>query len=359
MLAVATKEFRQVRRDRRTLAMMLAMPVLLLVVFGYAASFAVTSLTVEVLGPQAQQVSSQLQQSVGDQGISIDLVKVDPSGTRSTGEDDLRNNVAQVALVTGDGEPVALIDGSQLFTAQAAETGLAKSGLPVSTEILFNPDLDTSTYMVPAIIGLILVFIGTMITSLGVVKERETGTLEQLAVMPFTARDIIAGKLVPYFLIGLVDMVLVTVVGVLLFDVPFVGPVWQLLLGGVLFLLTTMGFGVLISTLSQSQGQAIQLALMVTLPQVLLSGMIFPLSSMAAGIRWLAYFLPLTYFVPIARDVMTKGTDFTAIWEPYALLAVLGTVVLSLALVRFRRDLGPSARTRRRLARRMPDTDAA
>jgi ABC-2 type transport system permease protein len=113
---------------------------------------------------------------------------------------------------------------------------------------------------------------------------------------------------------------------------------------------------VLISTMSQSQGQAIQLAMMATLPQVLLSGMIFPLSSMAAGIRWIAYFLPLTYFVPIARDTMTKGTSFTAIWEPYALLTVLGVAVLSLALVRFRRDLGPSARTRRKLAERAAES---
>ena len=350
MLAVATKEFRQVRRDRRTLAMMLALPVLLLVVFGYAASFNVTSLDVEVLGPQAEQVAPQIQKVGDDQGITINVVKVDTSATESTGTDDLRNNVAQVALVTGGSQTIALIDGSQLFTAQAAETGLAKSGLPIKTEVLFNPDLETSTYMVPAIIGLILVFIGTTVTSLGVVKERETGTLEQLAVMPFTARDIIAGKLMPYFLIGIVDMVLVTVIAVLLFDVPFVGPVWQFALGGVLFLITTMSIGVLISTLSRSQGQAIQLALMVTLPQVLLSGMIFPLSSMAAGIRWIAYVLPLTYFVPIARDTMTKGTDFTAIWEPYVLLTVLGTVVLSLALFRFRRDLGPSARARRRAA---------
>jgi ABC-2 type transport system permease protein len=358
VFAVATKEFRQVRRDRRTLAMMLALPVLLLIVFGYAASFNVTSLDVEVLGPQAEQLAPQIEKVGDDQGITINVVKTDPSGTESTGTEDLRNNVAQVAIVTGGSEALALIDGSQLFTAQAAETGLAKSGLPVKTEILFNPDLETSTYMVPAIIGLILVFIGTMITSLGVVKERETGTLEQLAVMPFTARDIIAGKLLPYFAIGLIDMVVVTVIAVVLFDVPFVGPVWQLTLGGVLFLITTMGMGVLISTLSQSQGQAIQLAMMATLPQVLLSGMIFPLSSMAAGIRWIAYFLPLTYFVPIARDTMTKGTDFNAIWEPFALLTVLGVVVLSLALFRFRRDLGPSARTRRKLARRAAESGA-
>ena len=341
MLAIAQKEFRQVRRDRRTLAMLLLLPVLLLVVFGYAASFNVTDLTVEVLGPQAEQLSGQLEKLGAEGDLTVEITRVDPSGTRATGEDDLREGRSVVAVVTGENPPLALVDGSQLFSAQAAVTGLARAPVEVETEVLFNPDQDTVAYMVPAIIGLILVFIGTTVTSLGVVKEREAGTLEQLAVMPFTARDIVAGKLVPYFVIGLVDLAVVTVIGVTLFDVPMVGPVWQLLLGGIVFLLATMGFGVLISTVSQTQGQAIQLALMVTLPQVLLSGMVFPLQSMAPGVRWIAWFLPLTYFVDIARDVMMKGTPFTSMWEPYVLLAVLGSSVLGLALFRFRRDLGP------------------
>ena len=351
---MADKEFRQVRRDRRTLAMMLALPLLLLVVFGYAASFNITELQVEIVGPQAGAVRSALEQLGADQGITIEVTEVDEGGTRATAEEDLRNGENTVAVVTGESagsRPLALIDGSQLFSAQAAITGLAKAPVDIGTEVLFNPDLDTSAYMVPAIIGLILVFIGTMVTSLGIVKEREAGTLEQLAVMPFTARDIIAGKLLPYFAIGLVDLAIVTTVGVLLFDVPFRGPIWQLALGGVVFLMATMGFGVLISTVSNTQGQAIQLALMVTLPQVLLSGMVFPLESMAAGVRWIAYVLPLTYFVQISRNVMIRGTEFGAMWEPYVALAVLGGVVFGLALLRFRRDLGPSRRMQQRLAR--------
>ncbi len=352
MFAMAQKELRQVRRDRRTLAMMLGMPVLLLVIFGYAASFNVTSIDVEIVGPQAEQIAPQVEKLGADKGMTINVVKTDTSGDESSATDDLRNGVASVAIVTGGNTPLALIDGSQLFSAQAAETGLAQAPFQVDTKILFNPDLNTSWYMVPAIIGLILVFVGTMITSLGVVKEREMGTLEQLAVMPFTARDIIIGKLLPYFVIGMIDLVVVTLLGALLFDVPFVGPIWQFMLGGTLFLLTTLGFGVLISTLSTTQGQAIQLALMVTLPQVLLSGMVFPLSSMASGVRWIAWFLPLTYWVQIARDITMKGTEFTAMWEWFVALAVLGSVVLSLSLVRFRRDLGPSKRARRKLAER-------
>jgi len=118
MLPIAQKEFRQVRRDRRTLAMMLLMPVLLLVVFGYAASFNVKQLSVEVLGPQAEQVAPQIARLVGDQDITIDVVAVDPTGTRATGEDDLRDGAAVVAVVTGQTPPLALVDGSQLFSAE-------------------------------------------------------------------------------------------------------------------------------------------------------------------------------------------------------------------------------------------------
>ncbi|MEZ5238962.1 MAG: ABC transporter permease [Microthrixaceae bacterium] len=344
---MADKEFRQVRRDRRTLVMMFALPLLLLVVFGYAASFNITSIDVEVVGPQATALERPLQQLGRDGDVSVRVTEVDPGGTRETAEDDLRNGSNVVAVVTGGDTPTALVDGSQLFAAQAAVAGLARAPVDLDVEVLFNPDLDTSAYMVPAIIGLILVFVGTMITSLGIVKEREAGTLEQLAVMPFSASDIVVGKLLPYFVIGLLDLAVVTVVGVFLFDVPLNGPIWQLALGGVVFLMTTMGFGVLISTVSVTQGQAIQLALMVTLPQVLLSGMVFPLGSMAAGVRWIAYLLPLTYFVEISRDVMMRGTDFSAMWRPYVALAVLGGAVFSLALVRFRRDLGPGGRAGR------------
>lgn len=348
MLAMTQKEFRQLRRDRRTVVMMLGMPLLLLVVFGYAASFNVSELTVEVLGPQAEQLAPQIEKLDEGQKITIEVTEVDVGGTRTTAEDDLREGKALVAVVTGGQQPLALIDGSQLFAAQAALTGMARAPIPIETEVLFNPDLETSVYMVPAIIGLILVFIGTMITSLGVVKEREAGTLEQLAVMPLGARDIISGKLLPYFIVGIVDLVAVTVVAVALFDVPFRGPIWQFALGGALFLVTTMSFGVLISTVSQNQGQAIQLALMVTLPQVLLSGMIFPLESMAPGVRWIAYILPLTYFVEIARDVMIKGTPLTSFWEPYVGLLALGGAVFLVAILRFQRDLGAKVRVRRR-----------
>ena len=238
-----------------------------------------------------------------------------------------------------------LLDGTQLFSVETAETALAHlaptAAAAPRVQILYNPDLTTSWVMVPGLAGLILVFIGTLITSLGVVRERQSGTLEQLAVMPFRAWDVIAGKIAPYLIVAAVDLVLILVIGISLFHVPFAGNVAVFALGAALFLLVTLGMGVLISTVSQNQGQAIQLAFMILLPQVLLSGLIFPVSSMAAGVRWISYVLPLSYFIQISRGVMLKAMPITALWQPLGLLALLGVVVLGLAIVRFRRDLAP------------------
>lgn len=343
MWAMIVKEFRQVRRDHRTLAMMLALPVLLLVVFGYAASFDVDSIRTVVVGPAAESVQAELP-------AALDVTSVDPDADRSDAEADLRDGKATVAVVADPAAPLVLVDGADLFAARAAVAGFAAAPIDVDVEVLFNPELETAAVMVPAIIGLILVFVGTLVTSLGVVRERQAGTLEQLAVLPLRAGDVIAGKVTPYFAVAAVDLALVTVIGVALFDVPFRGSVALFALGSLLFLLVTLGLGVLISTVSQNSGQAIQLALMTTLPQVLLSGMVFPLDAMAPGVRWIAYFLPLTYFIEIARGVMVRGASFASLAWAYGALFVMAVVVFTTAIARFRRDLG--ARTARRGGRR-------
>jgi len=197
--------------------------------------------------------------------------------------------------------------------------------------------------MVPGLAAMILLFIGTVVTSLGVVRERQAGTLEQLAVMPLRPADVFLGKMAPYFVVGALDMLVVVGAGVLLFGVPFRGSVPVFALGALLFLFVALGIGVLISSVSQNQGQAIQLAIMILLPQIMLSGLIFPLSSMAAGVRWLGYVLPLTYFVEIARGVMLRGAPLSSMWRPFTYLALLGVAVVTLATLRFRRSLAPAA----------------
>jgi ABC-2 type transport system permease protein len=337
--AMVVKEFRELRRDRRTVAMMIALPVVLLVVFGYAANFKVRDIPAVTVGPGAVQAAALLRPP------AFRVNEVNPAGDQAAARDRLRDGRDVLAIVTGGDRPLVLLDGTQLFSVQTAETTLARlapAGSPAPrVQILFNPELTTSWVMVPGLAGLILVFIGTLITSLGVVRERQSGTLEQLAVMPFRARDVIAGKIAPYLIVAAVDLVLILIIGISLFHVPFTGNVAVFALGAALFLLVTLGMGVLISTVSQNQGQAIQLAFMILLPQVLLSGLIFPVSSMAAGVRWISYVLPLTYFIQISRGVMLKAMPITALWQPLGLLALLAVAVLGLAIVRFRRDLAP------------------
>ena len=216
--------------------------------------------------------------------------------------------------------------------------------------ILYNPGLTTSDIMIPGLCGVVLVFVGTIITSLGVVRERQSGTLEQLAVMPLRPRDVFLGKIVPYFVVATVDLAIVLAVGVAIFGVPFRGSPATFALGALMFLFVTLGVGVLISSVSQNQGQAIQLAFMTLLPQVLLSGLIFPLSSIAAGVRWIAYLLPLTYFNEISRGIMLRAEPIASLWQPFAFLAVLGVVVVTGATLRFRAYLAPAGRERGRKA---------
>jgi ABC-2 type transport system permease protein len=337
MRAMVAKEFRELRRDRRTLAMIIVMPLLLLIIFGYAANFSIDSVKTAVVGPQAEQLSGNLPEF-------FDVTTVEPADTRADGIDMLQARDVDVVFVTGSTPVPALIDGSNLFAAQSTVSVLNRVGDQVTAEVQFNPDLETSWVMIPAIIGLILTFIGTIITSIGLVRERQTGTLEQLAVMPIRASTVILGKIAPYFLLASFDMTVVTILGVTLFGVPFNGNIAWFAIGAAIFLFVVLGLGVFISTVSQNSGQAIQLAFMLMLPQVLLSGMIFPIEAMAAGVRWIAYFLPLTYFTMISQGVMLRGAPLVDLWLPLGALTVMAVLIFTGAVLRFRRDLAPSRR---------------
>jgi ABC-2 type transport system permease protein len=343
MWAMVVKEFQELRRDRRTMAMLIALPLLMLVVFGYAANFTVTSIPTDTYGPQAQQVADGLR-------APFHPHTVDSSGSRQDAETAVRDNKVDVAIVTQpSGKPDALIDGSSLFVAQSAVSALNRAGGQVHVDVLYNPELKTSWVMVPALAGLILTFIGVIVTSLGLVRERQEGTLEQLAVMPFRPFDVITGKIAPYFLFSAVDMVLVTVLGIVLFGVPFNGSIAVFALGSVLFLLVVLGLGGLISSFSQNAGQSIQLALFVLLPSIMFSGMIFPLAAMSWAIRWIGYVLPLTYFINIAQGVMLRGAPFTALWLSFLVLAVYALVVFTAAVLRLRSDLAPNVKSEAKL----------
>lgn len=378
MRAIIVKEFRELARDYRTLAMLVVLPILLLVIFGYAANFSVDRVTAIAVGPYAQELVDDL--AGFDAAEDLDIEEVDTALGAGDAEALLRDREADVVVLADSSDHDAplsermrvFLDGSSLFTAQSAQgmfvtiaaedmqeqfaslgdsiaeafaTGtppdLAEPSLDPDefVTVLFNPDLKTSWVMVPGLIGLILLFIGALITSIGLVRERETGTLEQLAVMPLRPSAIIFGKVTPYFLLALIDMAVITALGWWLFAVPFAGSWLLFSLAGIIFLFVVLGIGVLISSVSRNTGQAIQLAILFVVPQVLLSGLIFPLDSMPIGVRWIGYILPLTWFREISQGVMVRGAGFDSLWLPIVILTVMAVVAFGTATWRMRRSL--------------------
>ena len=322
------------------MAMVLILPAILLILFGYAANFSVDSIPTAVIGANAAQVETMLPDAFD-------------TSTKVTGSDPtelLRSNTVD-AVVDSDQSPVKVyLDGSALFTAQSAMIAISRSGGAVTAEVLFNPDLTTSWVLVPAIIGLVMALIGTMITSLGLVREKEAGTLELLAVMPIRASSVIIGKIAPYFALALVDITLITVLGITLFGVPFNGPVWVFALGAVLFLCVVLGLGVFASTVSNTAGQAMQTALFFMLPQILLSGMVFPLEAMPWAVRWIGQCLPLTYFINVSQGVLLRGAGFMEVWPSLLILAAMAAIVLTASTLRFRASIAPRMPHRSRVA---------
>jgi ABC-2 type transport system permease protein len=341
LLALVRKEFIELRRDRRTLAMIIAIPLLFLLVFGYAASFDVKHVGVELAGRD----SPPLRAALRAQGSAFDVrssIAPDVAAARS----DLRagRETLAVLVAPSGGVERVLVDGSNLLVAQTAlrnierlQTTRDAARLPI--DVLYNPTLRSANFMVPGLVGLIMAFIGIVITALGVVRERERGTLEQLMVTPITRLELMLGKLIPYLLIAFVDLAIIIGVGLTLFSVPLHGSIALLLLLSLLFLISTLGIGLLISTVSENQQQAMQLAVMVLLPQVLLSGWIFPLSSIPAGVRWLSYIFPLTYFLPISRGIFLKGLGIPNLWVQTVVLVGMAVVIVTLAASRVSKQL--------------------
>lgn len=397
MRALFIKEFQELKRDRRTLAMIIMLPLLLLLVFGYAANFSVDHINVKVIGPQASSTVSYLKSLPGADKFKF-VADTSAPATPTQAQKLLRSPSGDVVVIpkakagTLSQRVDVYLNGAKLFTAQSAKAdlvqmqandmraqlkqlssaaaqaqqsaqglrtnptqaaqaakeqsqklqALAKQAQETNTnwiKVEFNPDLKTSWVMIPGLIGLVMAVIGTLITSIGMVREREAGTLEQLAVMPIKARSIIAGKISPYFMLAIVDMSAVALAGVYLFDIPFNGQLWLFALAGVLFLGVVLGLGVLISTVSQTTAQAVQMAIMTIIPQTLLSGLVFPLESMATWVRCIGYLLPLTWFVQVSRGVMLNGSNAGQLWLPLSIMALQCVVLFGAATARLTRSL--------------------
>jgi ABC-2 type transport system permease protein len=358
------KEFLQLRRDRVTFATMISIPLMQLVLFGYAINTVPRDLPTAVLVQESSDISRTILKALENTRYfkvtrrvrdEAEFDRVLQSGQVLFGieipanfERNLRRGDRPALLVAADAtDPVA--SGSALGalnqliqTALVNEREIPDSGPPpfeIRTHARYNPAQSSQLNIVPGLLGTILTLTMLIFTALSVTRETERGTMENLLSMPITPLEIMLGKITPYVVIGFLQAATIVIAGMLLFDVPIVGNV--VLLAGLttLFIATNLSVGYTFSTLAQNQLQAIQMAMMYFLPNMLLSGFLFPFAGMPAWARWVGEALPLTHYLRIVRSIMLKGSTLADLQYDTIGLAVLMLIAMLIAVTRFRRTL--------------------
>ena len=370
-LAIVGKEFIHIFRDRRTLALSFAMPIVMLLLLGYAATTDVRNVSLAIWDQDRSPASRELIDAfrAADYfridyyvGSEEEIDRLIGAGAARAGmiippgyaSDLAAGRQAQVAVALDGSDPIvaqtALAAAVQTGQAKATEIALARLDergqsasfvlpLEVRTQVWYNPDLVSAYYMVPALIGIILLFQSVILTSTAVVRERERGTIEQLIVTPIRSIELVVGKISPYVAIAFINTVGILVVGALLFRVPIVGSVPLLLALAALFLATALGIGLLISTVAHTQQEAMVTAIFYLLPNIFLSGFFFPLAAMPEILQWISLAFPLRYFLIIVRGVVLKGVGIEALWPEVIALIIFATLVTVAAARRFRKRL--------------------
>jgi ABC-2 type transport system permease protein len=369
-LVIAWKELLQLRRDRLTLAMMAAMPVVLLLLFGYAINTDVRHIPMLIDDQDHSAASRDLARRMAETGF-YDLVG-DVRGYDDI-ERALRSGRAQAALVVparysadlsaGTTAHVQLVvDGSdpqvvgsaqntamQLIEARSAEIRVerltrvggraAAEPIDLAPDVLYNPDQRTAVYIVPGLIGVILTMTMVMLTAMALARERERGTLEQLIVSPVRPFELVVGKILPYVAIGYLQMALILGFARVVFDVPVRGSIFLLCALALFFIAANLAVGLVFSTIAQTQQQAMQMSFFFLLPNILLSGFMFPFEAMPRPAQWLSLALPLTHFLRIVRGVILKGSRFDEVGTELAWLAAILVVLVAFSSLRFRKKL--------------------
>ncbi|HET6349841.1 MAG TPA: ABC transporter permease [Candidatus Krumholzibacteria bacterium] len=366
------KEFIQVLRDKRTRALLIGPPILQMLIFGYAAGFEISHVATAVLDLDHSQESRELVSRFTSspyfdvQYQLVDSREIDDLLDRGKVTIALRIN-SGFAQVLRKGQPAPLqviVDATNSNTALIASGYLNQivarfaeenrrdrisrispqwvdrmPSVRLEQRPWYNPDLRSRWFFVPGIIGSLTLVLVVNLTAFAVVREREIGTLEQIMVTPIRPAEFIIGKTLPFFLIGLLDVALIATVGTLWFRVPFQGQVWVLLTGAILFLICTLGIGLLISTVSSTQQQALVTAFFFIMPAVTFSGFGFPISTMPHWLQLLTYASPLRYFLVVLRGTYLKGVGMDVLWPQMLVMLAIGVSLLALAVLRFRKAL--------------------
>lgn len=370
ILPIIKKEFRQIRRDKRALGILIFIPAFLLVLVGYALNFDVKHLSVAILDQDNSSlsrdfVSSFTQSEYLNQGPRLSSIReID-----RVLEDESAHLVVVIPksfskeLSTGREVSVQIIiDGSNSNTASIAAGYISlavegfsrkllfewyeRKGVEVVTpidlrpQLWYNPDLKTERFLIPGLFGLILMIMTVVSTSLSIVKEKESGTLEQLMTSPLRARELFLGKMIPYLAIGLIASSIILIASTLLFEVSVQGNLLLLYGSIILFLLAGLGQGLLVSTIVQTQQVAFLVSVLSSLlPAFLLSGFIFPIDSMPIALQVLSNLMPTKFFLIIVRSIMIKGVGFLAVWEQFLYLSLFILIVLSMSMAKLRREM--------------------
>ena len=380
ILEMIRKEFRQSLRDPRSRGVMIFPPIIQLIIFGFAVNLDVEQVRTAWLDLDRTAESRDLRAAFeGSTHFKIlfwpkdaaeitgllDRGRVDivVSVERGFGADLLRSRVARVQLlVDGTNSNTAAIVSSYaqqvlaqfaaqwagrqrdmlLVSATAASGGAVQPAIPrldVRSRIWFNPNLRSSDYYVPGVIALVITVTTLILTALALVREKEIGTMEQLMVTPLRPIELMLGKTIPFALVGMFDLVLVTVLALVVFRIPLRGEIILLFVAAMFYVMTTLGLGLFISEISQTQQQAMMLSFFFTFPIILLSGFAFPVANMPDAIRWATYLNPMRYFLEIVRAVFLKGVGLEILWPKFVALAVFGVAILGINAVRFHKRL--------------------
>jgi ABC-2 type transport system permease protein len=353
--AVVVKELRQLRRDRITLAMIVGIPVMQLLLFGYAINTNVRDLSAGI----ADQADT-----AGSRALVLDLLAtgvVEPVAEADTPQElmaMLQQGRISVGIVVPpdferrriDGREAVqiMVDGSDTAVQNAAMqlaqmpidgTSRVPGGGAVSVVSFYNPERRSAVNIVPGLIGVILTMTMVLFTGVAIVRERERGNMELLIATPVSSSELMIGKVLPYVAIGVVQTTVVLALGLSLFDVPVRGSVLDVYLAAGLLIVANLTLGLLISTRAQSQFQAMQMTFFVFLPSILLSGFMFPFAGMPVPVQWLAEALPLTHFLRLIRGVMLRGAPLMQLWPDVLALVGFTVVMMTLAITRFRKRL--------------------
>ena len=368
LLCMIKKEFIQIFRNSKMRAIVLIMPLVQSMVFGYAVTTDVKQVATAVYDqartPESRDLvdrfihsgyfsvrqtihSDREMDELIDRGIVAAIIRIPPdfSGKLASG-----TTVAVQVVVDGTDSNTAGVvlnyagniirnDAIEILRKRTDRPGWEATGVHLQTRAWFNENLTSRNFYVPGVIASIVMLVTLLLTSMSVVREKEMGTMEQIIVTPITSAEFIIGKTMPSIILGFVNMIFVTLISVFWIDIPVRGSMVTLLVANGFFLMTTIGAGLFISTLSDTQQQAMMSAFFFYLPAVLLSGFMFPIANMPDVVQAFTYLNPLRYFLIVIRGIFLKGVGVAILWPQILALFVLGSLILTLAVKRFHKNL--------------------